>query len=116
MDHQSLWKTGLDEYDRGLFFEAHEHWEESWKELSGPAKLYLKALICLAGAEHLVSIGRFDPAERLFLRSLELWKECDWNAGEGLDPPRVEGGPEALLERADTFRQKPSSVVLLRAK
>lgn len=41
---------GLRCYRRGEFFEAHEHWEILWRESQGKEKLFLQALIQMAGA------------------------------------------------------------------
>lgn len=37
-------------YQRGEFFEAHEHWEDLWKTLSGDKRLLVQGLIQVAAA------------------------------------------------------------------
>ena len=44
--------AGLDCYRREQFFDAHEHWENIWRQRQGPEKSFLQALIQMAGAFH----------------------------------------------------------------
>ena len=44
--------AGLNCYKRGEFFDAHEHWENIWRQSQGPEKPFLQALIQVAGALH----------------------------------------------------------------
>lgn len=39
-------------YNQGLFWEAHEAWEELWLELEGEQKLFVQGLIQAAAAGH----------------------------------------------------------------
>lgn len=41
---------GVDLFNRGLYFEAHEIWEEAWNESEGAEKRALQALIQVAVA------------------------------------------------------------------
>jgi uncharacterized protein len=43
---------GLGCYRKEEFFEAHEHWENIWRQTQGPEKSFLQALIQVAGALH----------------------------------------------------------------
>ena len=44
--------AGLNCYKREQFFDAHEHWENVWRQSQGPEKPFLQALIQVAGAFH----------------------------------------------------------------
>jgi len=44
--------AGLNCYKREEFFDAHEHWENIWRQSRGPEKPFLQALIQVAGALH----------------------------------------------------------------
>lgn len=44
--------AGLACYRTGEFFAAHEHWENVWRQCRGEEKIFLQALIQLAGALH----------------------------------------------------------------
>jgi predicted metal-dependent hydrolase len=41
---------GMDEYNDGFFFEAHEIWEDVWYVSPLPARTFLQGLIQLAAA------------------------------------------------------------------
>lgn len=43
---------GIEEFNAGLFFEAHETWEEDWQQEKGPQRDLLRALIHLAAGYH----------------------------------------------------------------
>jgi hypothetical protein len=49
-DH--LYQKGLDAFNSGHFYEAHEHWEEVWLETANPDKMFLQGLIQVAAAFH----------------------------------------------------------------
>lgn len=79
------WKTGaLAEgiacYGRAEFFEAHEHWEECWRQAAGADRLLLQGLIQLA-----VAMCHFQRGNRVGTASL-LHKSL----------ARLDGLPDAL--------------------
>ncbi len=41
---------GVDLFNQGLYFEAHEIWEEAWNDSEGTEKRFLQALIQIAVA------------------------------------------------------------------
>ncbi len=43
-------EKGVDLFNRGLYFEAHEIWEEAWNDSEGTEKRFLQALIQIAVA------------------------------------------------------------------
>jgi predicted metal-dependent hydrolase len=43
---------GADLFNRGLYWEAHEAWEELWLELEDQPKLFIQGLIQMAAAGH----------------------------------------------------------------
>ena len=48
-----FFEDGFREFRGGLYFEAHDTWEEFWQRLRGPDRRFLQALIHLAvGAYH----------------------------------------------------------------
>lgn len=63
-------------FDRGAFFEAHELWEEVWRELSGEERTAVQGLIQIAAALHHLQNGRPRPAARLLAKSLEKISRC----------------------------------------
>jgi hypothetical protein len=47
-----LFRKGLEAFNFGHFYEAHEHWEEVWLETPNPEKTFLQGLIQIAAAFH----------------------------------------------------------------
>lgn len=64
-------REGIDRFNRGEFWEAHEAWEKYWLVASGREKVFLQGLIQLTAAFHLLERGRTRGALRLFDRARE---------------------------------------------
>ncbi len=47
-----LYREGLEAFNSGRFFEAHELWEDVWRETAEPEKRFLQGLIQVAAAFH----------------------------------------------------------------
>jgi predicted metal-dependent hydrolase len=47
-----LFRKGLDAFNSGHFYDAHEHWEEVWLVTPNPEKMFLQGLIQVAAAFH----------------------------------------------------------------
>jgi predicted metal-dependent hydrolase len=45
-------REGLEHFNRGRFFEAHESWEEIWLPAAEPEKTFLQGIIQVAAAFH----------------------------------------------------------------
>ena len=43
-----LFQRGLDEYDKGDYFEAHEAWEDLWSDYNFPDRKFVQGLIQLS--------------------------------------------------------------------
>jgi hypothetical protein len=61
---------GLRCYRGGQFFEAHEHWELVWLQVSEPEKTFLQALILLAGSFHHFHRGNRNGSLSMLRKSL----------------------------------------------
>lgn len=59
-------EAGAAAFDRGDYFEAHEIWEELWREASPTERLFYKGLIQLAVACYHRRRGNFSGADRLY--------------------------------------------------
>jgi len=57
---------GMELYDAGHYWHAHEAWERAWLEMPdderGDAEILLRGMIQLAAALHLKSVGRIEGA------------------------------------------------------
>jgi predicted metal-dependent hydrolase len=70
-----LYQKGLDAFNSGNFYEAHEHWEEVWLETPHPDKMFLQGLIQVAAAFHHYSRSNLQGTRNL-LRAGLLKLEC----------------------------------------
>jgi uncharacterized protein len=52
MDKASEFERGVELFNSGKFFEAHEAWEEIWLTESEPDKTFLQGMIQVAAAFH----------------------------------------------------------------
>lgn len=62
--------SGLEEFNAGNFFEAHEIWEELWNDLVGNPKVLCQGLIQIAAGYHKLAIGTPAGARKLFERGV----------------------------------------------
>jgi predicted metal-dependent hydrolase len=59
---QGLFERGVEEFNGQFFFEAHDTWEELWRETSGPDKLFYQGLIQTAVGFHHLSNKNYKGA------------------------------------------------------
>lgn len=104
---------GLDAYARGEYFEAHELWEELWRDEPPEGdKLFLQGLIQVAAAMHKILAHRQPrPAARLLGRALVKLRDAPplhWGIDVAGLVRQAEATREALigLEDADGFRRE----------
>jgi len=108
-----LYEQGLEAFNSRNFFEAHELWEDVWRNTSGPDKRYLQGLIQVAAAFHHHSRANLRGTRKLLqegLFKLEAFPEThggfeieplraavrqclavlgDRKTAEGMSPPRI---------------------------
>ncbi len=65
-----LFRAGLDAFNAGRYFEAHEHWEEVWLQTPNPEKMFLQGLIQTAAAFHHYSRANREGAQNLLQAGL----------------------------------------------
>ena len=62
--------AGRRAFERGEFFEAHEHWEAAWNGSAGDERRWIQGLIQIATARHKLAGGRRDLARSLLEKAL----------------------------------------------
>jgi predicted metal-dependent hydrolase len=60
-----LFRKGIEHFDAGEYYEAHEVWEDLWRTLSGNERLFLQALIQASVALHHLEKGNRAGARQL---------------------------------------------------
>jgi len=80
-ERDRLYQEGLEAFNSGRFFDAHEHWEDLWRETLDPEKRFLQGLIQVAAAFHHYSRAHL-PGTRKLLQA-GLLKLDDFPEGHG---------------------------------
>jgi predicted metal-dependent hydrolase len=62
-------RRGLEEFNRGEYFEAHESLEFAWKADSSPARELYRAVLQVAVAYYQILRGNYNGAMKMFLRN-----------------------------------------------
>lgn len=65
-----LFQKGIDQFNRGEFFESHESWEVVWLPAPEPDKTFLQGIIQVAAALHHYHRGNRAGARSLLRRGL----------------------------------------------
>lgn len=56
-DHRAKFHSGIEQFNAGQFFDAHESWEEIWLASPEPEKAFLQGIIQIAAAFHHYTYG-----------------------------------------------------------
>ena len=100
----NLWRTslhyllGIDLFNHGFYWEAHERWESLWHAAGrrGPQATFFKALIQLAVAGVKAREGRADAVRDHARRAAELLKEIEQRETYGLQLLELEKEANAI--------------------
>jgi hypothetical protein len=97
-------EQGILDFNRALYWEAHESWEQGWVKLLEPDKSWIKAMIQVCGVMVHIQKKRRDPALRLALRAIELMAEAKAHrellGSRAPWPIEIPGADETLLQIA----------------
>jgi len=64
--HDPRYLEGIDFFNQCEFFEAHEVWEDLWKDYSGPSRKFYQGLIQVAVCLHHFGNGNLRGARKLY--------------------------------------------------
>jgi predicted metal-dependent hydrolase len=67
----ALLSEGINFFNEGRFFEAHEVWEDLWRDSGGPLRLFYQGLVQAAVGLHHLSHGNLDGARSVLHRATE---------------------------------------------
>lgn len=112
---------GIDLFNHGFYWEAHEAWEAAWIACgrTGHAANFLKALIKLAAAGVKAREGRVDGVRRHASRCLELLDNTPNDADGrffGLDFEQLQALARSLGENAEVVTEHANADVTARIK
>jgi uncharacterized protein len=83
-----LARRGLEEFNRGEFFEAHESLEYAWMEEESPARELYRGILQVAVAYLQIERGNYNGAAKMFLR-MRQWLDPLPGRCRGVDVERL---------------------------
>src|SRR5947207_13245826 len=97
---EALLARGIDLFNAGEFFEAHEVLEEAWTPEHGPRRLFLQALIHVAVGRYHSQRGNPAGASRQLRKALRKLAAY-LPEYEGVDTARLAREAQALLDSVE---------------
>jgi len=70
-------KEGVKLFNTGYYWEAHEAWEDVWREHEMDAKVFAQAFVQMAAAYSFVKLGKPSSAQYLFEKSIEKFQQFE---------------------------------------
>ena len=88
--HADRFRRGIEQFNSGRFFDAHETWEEIWLSSQEPEKTFLQGIIQIAAAFHHYSRGNLLGTRSLLEAALgRLTSFPQAHNGIALEPLRL---------------------------
>ena len=97
-------EKGIEEFNRGHFFEAHELCEEAWNEVVGEEKRFYQGLVQLAAGYHKLALAQHNGARKLLERGHQTLRDFP-AAYAGIDLTALR---EAVIHTLDELSTKPA--------
>ena len=66
---------GVTLFNKGYYWEAHEVWEDIWRNEEDEAKTFAQAFVQVASANSFVKLSKLDSAKYLFEKALEKFQQ-----------------------------------------
>jgi predicted metal-dependent hydrolase len=89
---------GLEEFNRGEYFEAHEHLEEAWNEDDSPGRDLFRAVLQVAVAYLHITNRNYRGAAKMFLR-MRQWLDPLPEVCRGIDIARLRDDAQVVHDR-----------------
>ena len=74
-----LLDRGINFFNGGHYFDAHEVWEDLWRESGGPLRLFYQGLVQAAVGMHHLGQGNLNGARAQLTKSLEKLQQYPEN-------------------------------------
>lgn len=97
-----LARAGVELFNRGEFFEAHETLEHAWNAEAGPARELYRALLQTAVAYLQIQRGNYAGAQKMFLR-LRQWLAPLPAACRGVDVAQLRADVQAAQQALEAL-------------
>jgi CheY-like chemotaxis protein len=93
---------GLEEFNRGAYFEAHESLEMAWMAEDSPGRELYRAVLQVAVAYLQIERGNYNGAAKMFLR-MRQWIDPLPDACRGIDIARLRAEAQAVYQAMITL-------------
>ena len=93
---------GLEEFNRGAYFEAHESLETAWMAEDSPGRELYQAVLQVAVAYLQIERGNYNGAAKMFLR-MRQWIDPLPDACRGIDIARLRAEAQAVYQALITL-------------
>jgi uncharacterized protein len=98
-----LLTEGINFFNAGHYFEAHERWEDLWRVTTGPLRLFYQGLVQAAVGLHHLSRGNLNGARSQITKSVAKLGEYPARFCQ-IDNERLVGELKQILERGEMVR------------
>jgi hypothetical protein len=79
--HEALrlpdFRQGIELFNSGYYWEAHEKWEDVWRDQSGDVRTFIQAFVQMAAAYSFVALSRPGAAGYLFEKTIEKFRQYE---------------------------------------
>lgn len=107
--------AGIELFNKGYYWEAHENWQELWRDQSGRGKSFTEAFVQLAEGYSFVKKGKTDSAIYLFGKALKKFQEFK-KVRCKISIPELINSTEIILEEIGAYRRNGNSLFKLTSK
>jgi predicted metal-dependent hydrolase len=90
-------RMGLANFNHGNYYQAHEYFEDAWRETPGPNREFYRALLHISGGFFRLTEGRPQAARKFFEHALKWLVEFEPNY-LGFNISKLKKGLEEILE------------------
>jgi predicted metal-dependent hydrolase len=100
---------GIQAFNQGMYYAAHEFFEDAWRDTSDNSREVYRALLHLSGGYYRLSQNRPEAARKFFIRAL-TWIESFSSPYMGIDTAPIIAQLKLLIDAID--HGKSSSTLL----
>ena len=112
-ERHRLMEAGRAAFNRGEFYEAHEHWEDVWNEVDDPERAWIQGMIQIATGLHKVSQDKRPPARTLLEKAMAKLADAP-EALDGFDLGSMRAEAASALARLQAGELPDPRAVKLR--
>ena len=95
-----LLAEGINFFNAGHYFDAHEKWEDLWRVTRGPLRLFYQGLVQAAVGMHHLSRGNLNGGRSQITKSLAKLREYPANFCQ-IDNEQLISDLRAILDRSE---------------